>query len=124
MYALGLSTAGYNVAAFPEPASFFKALDVRMPDLVVLDWNLPGMTGGDVLKALADEIRTEAVRVVVLSNVAVREREMALAMRAGALAWFEKTRTTPLELAARLQPLLGVRKPPAYTPSTRAALSE
>lgn len=106
MYALGLSGAGYNVAAFPDPASFFEALDVRIPDLVVVDWTLPGMTGGDVLRALREEIRTQSLRVVVLSNIAVRDREMALALNAGALAWYEKARTTPQDLALKLAPLL------------------
>lgn len=106
MYALGLSAAGHNVAAFPDPASFFKALDVRIPDLVVVDWTLPGMTGGDVLRALREEIRTQSLRVVVLSNIAVRDREMALALNAGALAWYEKARTTPQDLALKIQPLL------------------
>ncbi len=73
---------------------------------MVVDWTLPGMTGGEALTALREEIRTQSLRVVVLSNIAVRDREMALALSAGALAWYGKTRTTPEQLAARIQPLL------------------
>lgn len=101
MYGLALTTAGFNVAAFPDPTLFFTALDVRIPDVLVLDWRLPRMSGREVLDLLRKDARTDKLRVVVLSSVIVNT-EMEAAFEAGILAWFDKVKTSPGQLAASL----------------------
>lgn len=105
MYGLALRSAGYNVVAFPDPLTFFKALDVGLPDLLILDWNLPVNCGADVLKTLRQDARTEHLGVVVLSSVARNQGEEEFASRCGVLAWFEKPKTTPQQLVASLSAL-------------------
>lgn len=109
MYALGLTTAGYHVACFPNPASLLAALEIGMPDLLVLDWNLGKATGGDILEVLRNDARTRGLRVVVLSNLSEKDVAKSSAFRAGVLAWYEKSRTTPAQLAANVEEqLIGV----------------
>jgi CheY-like chemotaxis protein len=44
------------------------------PDLLLLDFNLPGLHGEEILKALHSDGRTSALKVVVISGVVVPER--------------------------------------------------
>lgn len=100
MYGLGLQLAGYYVAAFPDPTSFLQSLEVGLPDMVVLDWNLPIMNGGDVLKTLRRDARTKNLRVIVLSGLSGTDGgELDMARRYGVVCWLVKSSTTPSALA-------------------------
>lgn len=108
MYALGLRAAGFNVAAFPDLDSFFKALEVAVPDMVVLDWNLPQGTGGDALARLRRESRTARVLVMILSNFDPDQLVGTDAvLEAGDVAWLVKGRTTAGQLAEKVRKELG-----------------
>jgi FixJ family two-component response regulator len=48
-----LGEAGYRVQSFAEGNSFLAAMRSRKPGCVILDVNMPGRSGIDVLKALA-----------------------------------------------------------------------
>ena len=63
------------------------------PDLVLLDMQLPDMSGLDVLNALRSDPRTRSLRVVALSASAMRE-DMERAKALGAIDYWTK----PLEL--------------------------
>jgi two-component system, OmpR family, phosphate regulon response regulator PhoB len=103
MYGFGLQTAGYHVAAFPDPASFLRSLDVGLPDMVVLDWNLPIMNGGQVLKTLREDPRTNSLPVIVLSALSGRTGgELEMARDYGVAEWLLKSTTTPSALAATI----------------------
>jgi CheY-like chemotaxis protein len=57
------------------------------PDLIVTDWNMPGMNGGSVVRTLTQDSRFLHIPVVVFtSSTQVRE----LAMRSDARAFFVK----------------------------------
>lgn len=42
--------------------------DAPRPDLVLLDWNLPGMSGGEVLMELKDDSELGQIPVIVLTG--------------------------------------------------------
>lgn len=50
-----------------------RILDV-LPDLLLLDFNLPGLNGEEILKALRSDDRTHALKVIVISGVVSPER--------------------------------------------------
>ncbi|MFM1782475.1 MAG: hypothetical protein RIS14_228 [Pseudomonadota bacterium] len=50
-----------------------RILDVP-PDLLLLDFNLPGLNGEEILKALRSDDRTRALKVIVISGVVGPER--------------------------------------------------
>ena len=100
---LGLRTAGFSVAAFTDATAFLTSLDISRPDMLVLDWLLPDMNGGALLKHLQQMEGLRSLPVLVLTNLSgIDGREIALAFASGALAWLEKSRTTPIELALRI----------------------
>ncbi|THF84406.1 response regulator [Deinococcus sp. KSM4-11] len=48
--------------------SFLHAPDTTLPDVILLDLNMPGLTGFDVLAQLKDHPRLRAIPVVILSS--------------------------------------------------------
>ena len=67
--------------------------------MVVLDWNLPIMSGGDVLKAIRRDARTKDLRVIVLSGLSGTDGgELDLARSYGVTCWLVKSSTTPAAL--------------------------
>src|SRR5690348_8640518 len=96
MYGLGLETGGFNVKVFYDAEAFYQALDVEIPDICVLDWELGMITGADVLDRIRANPRTAELPVFLISNHPEDSAD-GRAARAGALAWLLKTRTTPTE---------------------------
>jgi CheY-like chemotaxis protein len=65
------------------------AARAQAPDLVLLDWRLPGIQGADVLRELTADPGTAALPVVVFSGDSGREQVTAI-LRAGAVAFLPK----------------------------------
>ena len=63
--------------------------DNDLPSLIILDYNMPGLTGAQVLRSISMEERYKAIPKVVLStsNAALHKYEC---MRNGAAEYFEK----------------------------------
>lgn len=73
------------------------------PDVVMLDINLPGLTGDQVVRRLRADPQTHALRCVALSADALAEQRTA-ALAAG----FDAYWTKPLDLAGLIERLRGV----------------
>lgn len=99
MYALGLDRSGFRVKLLHDADALFEALDRETPDLLVLDWELPGWTGGEVIEELRRDRRASDIPVFILSS---HPGSAAAADLAGAWAWLEKPRTMPGQLARKL----------------------
>ena len=52
MLALNLNAKGYDAHALNDPTQILKVARDFMPDVIVLDFIMPGMDGGDVLSTL------------------------------------------------------------------------
>lgn len=57
----------FEAVGFLEPQSFFKKLEIKKPELIVLDLMLPGMSGYEVLKVLKENKETEEIPVIIVS---------------------------------------------------------
>lgn len=60
-----LRSTGFEVEGFEEPASFFHALNHRLPDLILLDIMLPGEDGSIILKKLKASAVTAGIPVIL-----------------------------------------------------------
>lgn len=60
-----LRTAGYEAEGFPDSAPFWKAVEERSPELVLLDIMLPGEDGLSVLQKLRDNRRMAELPVIM-----------------------------------------------------------
>lgn len=64
---LALKREGYDAAGFPDGAEALLGFRQRVPDLVLLDWMLPGMSGLDLLRILRSDKRFARCGVVMLT---------------------------------------------------------
>ena len=114
MYRMGLQHAGFRVTVLGDPASLFRAIRDEVPDVLVLDWQLPGMSGAEALELLRRDERTTHLPVLMLSNfLGDQNGGVDRVFAAGALAWLRKSATPPSVLAERLtEALARVRKGP------------
>jgi CheY-like chemotaxis protein len=111
MYRLGLVARGFRVRVVGEPADFFTAVANEMPDVAVLDWRLPGMSGADILEQLRSEPRTADLPVFLLSNfLGDQNGAIDRVFELGALAWLRKSVTPPDVLAERLRQAVGRKR--------------
>ena len=73
LVAYQLTRAGYRVETTRDGAEALRAVGREVPDLVVLDRMLPGISGDDVLARLRDNAGTTSIPVLLLT--ARREEE-------------------------------------------------
>ena len=100
-----LKEQGYEVRPMPSGALALKAAENDPPDLILLDINLPEMSGFEVLRHLRDMEATKEIPVVALSANA-----MADDLRKGEEAGFNGYLTKPInvkEFFSVLEPKIG-----------------
>ncbi|MDO9088308.1 MAG: response regulator transcription factor [Anaerolineaceae bacterium] len=93
--------AGFEVqAAYDGPSALKLALS-DSPDLIVLDWMLPGMSGIDVCR----EIRRESTVPIIMLTARVEESDKLIGLELGADDYMTKP-FSPRELVARARAVL------------------
>lgn len=82
-----LTDEGYEVNLASSGEDFEKSLSGVVPDLVLLDYLLPGKNGIELTRSLRKQSGTEAVPVIIISASHQVEKEVC---EAGASAFLEK----------------------------------
>jgi CheY-like chemotaxis protein len=67
LYAIGLNQRGYEVKLAANGAEAVERISVEKPDVVLLDWLMPLMDGGEVLRKLSEN-GDGIVPVIVISG--------------------------------------------------------
>lgn len=62
-----LETAGYRVRAFPDGEGLLQATEETVPDLILLDINMPGRSGWEVRGTLRERDATSQVPVIAVT---------------------------------------------------------
>lgn len=78
-----LSRAGYDVIVRGTGEAGLAAALTQQPDVVILDWMMPGMTGVEVCRALRADPRGATITVLMLTSRA-QEADIDQAFTAGA----------------------------------------
>lgn len=89
-----------------------KALEVAhitKPDLVITDWEMPGMDGLAFLKRLKQDTFLKSVPVVMITGVYTAAEDLLQAMQWGATDYLRKP-INKIELWARVQNALTIRR--------------
>ncbi|MDR1137195.1 MAG: response regulator [Synergistaceae bacterium] len=79
----------YSVRPFKSGETALKYLENNMADLVLLDYNMPGMSGFDVLKALQGDSRLREIPVIFLTGSVNGDDEIQ-ALELGAMDYLLK----------------------------------
>lgn len=107
MYRLGLEGHGFRVGVMASAMNLNQEVGQERPDILVLDWELPGIRGDEALERLRQTEEGWNLPVFILSNFSgTSNGAVDRVFAAGAVAWLEKTSTTPDQLARRLDEAL------------------
>jgi two-component system phosphate regulon response regulator PhoB len=111
LVAINLRHAGYEVALAADAESAMKQVDQALPDLVLLDWMLPGQSGLVLARAWRGEERTRQLPIIMLTARAEESDKLA-GLDGGADDYLTKP-FSPKELLARMRAVLRRRAPQA-----------
>jgi len=98
-----LREAGHDVHSFDHPRELLKIAGRESFDLFLIDWNLPEMTGADVLHWLRDDRGDTTPVIFVTARDA--EEDIVAALSAGADDYIVKP-VRRLELLSRIEAVL------------------
>ena len=111
LVAINLRHAGYEVALAADAPSAMRQVDQALPDLVLLDWMLPGQSGLALARAWRAQARTKALPIIMLTARADEADKLA-GLDGGADDYLTKP-FSPKELLARMRAVLRRRAPQA-----------
>ena len=106
-----LELAGHRVLRADTAEQALTAVRTALPDLIVLDWMLPGMNGVELVRRLRMDDRTRAIPVIMLTARAEEQDKLA-GLETGADDYLTKP-FSPRELNARVKAVLRRRAPQA-----------
>ncbi|AMC35610.1 phosphate regulon transcriptional regulator PhoB [Iodobacter sp. LRB] len=109
LIAFNLSQAGHHVMRADSAESAQNIVRNALPDLILLDWMLPGMTGIDFAKKLRSEERTRQIPLIMLTARS-DEQDKVIGLETGADDYITKP-FSPRELQARIKAVLRRRAP-------------
>lgn len=108
---LNLRHAGFQVAHCSDAMAAQAAIDTQLPDLVLLDWMLPGESGLQLARRWRADARTRELPVIMLTARAA-EADTVAGLEAGADDYLTKPFSVN-ELLARIRAVLRRRAPQA-----------
>ncbi|HYD57768.1 MAG TPA: phosphate regulon transcriptional regulator PhoB [Burkholderiales bacterium] len=109
LIAVNLEHSGHRVVRASSAEEARRAIRERLPDVVVLDWMLPGESGLALARALRSDERTGALPIILLTARAM-EQDKISGLEAGADDYLTKP-FSPRELEARIRAVLRRRAP-------------
>lgn len=109
LISLNLRHAGYEVTLAASAEQAQAAVDGVLPDLVLLDWMLPGASGLTLARRWRSDPRTKAVPIIMLTARG-DEADRVAGLDAGADDYMAKPFSTK-EMLARIRAVLRRRAP-------------
>jgi two-component system phosphate regulon response regulator PhoB len=109
LIAANLMRAGHHVVRASDAETAQRIVRDALPDLVLLDWMLPGMSGVEFARRLRAEERTRGIPLIMLTARG-EEQDKVLGLESGADDYITKP-FSPRELMARIKAVLRRRAP-------------
>jgi two-component system phosphate regulon response regulator PhoB len=99
-----LESPGCRLLLAENGSIAFEIASREIPDLIVLDWMMPSMTGLEVAERLRQESRTAKIPIILLTAKG-QEKDKKMGLEAGVAAYLVKP-FSPLELLQIVQQIL------------------
>ncbi|MGH8671575.1 MAG: phosphate regulon transcriptional regulator PhoB [Burkholderiales bacterium] len=109
LIALNLQQAGHRIMSALDAEQAQRMIRDVLPDLVLLDWMLPGQNGIDFAKRLKADAYTSKIPIIMLTARG-EERDKVVGLEIGADDYVTKP-FSPRELTARIKAVLRRRAP-------------
>ena len=101
---LNFGNAGYLVECCPDAEHALRRLALGLPELVLIEWELPGQSGETLVRRLRAQASTRGLGLIMLTARGA-EADKVLALESGADDYVTKP-FSPRELLARTQSVL------------------
>lgn len=111
LIAANLRRHSHQVVAALDAETALRQINDALPDLILLDWMLPGMSGLELARRLRADARTKGVPIIMLTARG-EERDKVMGLESGADDYVTKP-FSPRELLARIQAVLRRGRPQA-----------
>ncbi|TAL79400.1 MAG: phosphate regulon transcriptional regulatory protein PhoB [Burkholderiaceae bacterium] len=115
LIAVNLEFAGYQVLRADDAERARALIQNELPDLILMDWMLPGASGVALARQLRSDKRTGQIPIIMLTAKG-SEHDKVEGLEAGADDYITKP-FSPKELAARIKAVLR-RRAPHHTDET------
>jgi two-component system, OmpR family, phosphate regulon response regulator PhoB len=109
LIAANLIRAGHTVKCAADADTAQAKINDALPDLILLDWMLPGRSGIEFARSLRRDARTKDIPLIMLTARS-DEHDKVLGLETGADDYITKP-FSPRELGARIQAVLRRRAP-------------
>jgi len=119
LISINLRHAGYEVTIAATADQAQREIDRMLPDLVILDWMLPGQSGLSLARRWRGEARTRELPVIMLTARS-EEGDKVAGLDAGADDYLTKPFSTH-ELLARMRAVLRRKAPEALDAAVEVA---
>ena len=116
---LNLTRSGHAVAGCADAETALVMLDEKLPDMLLLEWDLPGQSGVALIRRLRAQPRTRDLPIIMFSS-RTGEHDKILALESGADDYLTKP-LSPRELIARIRAVLRRRAPHAAADTVQMA---
>ena len=109
LLAFNVKQCGYSAIQAIDAATALEQVNRELPDLILLDWMLPGIGGIELAKRWRADPRTRNIPIIMLT-ARTDERDKITGLESGADDYITKP-FSPRELMARIRAVLRRRAP-------------
>ena len=104
-----LTNAGFSIIKARNGKEAIELIENHSPDLIILDWMMPKMSGIDVCRTLRSRSETKLIPIIILSARS-EDSDKSLGLDTGADDYISKP-FSPKELISRVKALLRRARP-------------
>lgn len=105
IYKTKFESEGFKVTAINDGAKGLKAIQVKKPDIVLLDVLLPKLDGFTILQTLKKDEATKGIPVVLLTSLGQKE-DVKKGLEMGAADYLIKAHFKPSETVDKVKKIL------------------
>ena len=109
LMSFNLTSAGYSIIKATNGKEAIELIENHSPDLIILDWMMPKMSGIDVCRTLRSRSETKQIPIIILSARS-EDSDKSLGLDTGADDYISKP-FSPKELISRVKALLRRARP-------------
>ncbi|MBU1369683.1 MAG: response regulator [Bacteroidetes bacterium] len=98
---------GYKIFQANSGESALNALKYVTPDIILSDWEMPDMTGIELIRQIKTDAATCHIPAIIVSGVMIRPQDLKTAIEAGAVDYIRKP-INAVEMLSRMHAALTI----------------